>query len=137
MGPKTRRIARLGATHKHIIVSNLVMQDTIDEAILKLTLKSEMWLIHLLQIRRKKRSILESYWKKLRDLENKVLMKGLKNVDATKYKIGDRISVKGNKEIFNNWEIIHRKDDGDFIVQNVNNNRFLVVAPSDIEDLIP
>jgi len=29
------RIARLGATHKHIIVSNLVMQDTIDEAILK------------------------------------------------------------------------------------------------------
>lgn len=64
-------------------------------------------------------------------------MKGLKNVDATEYKIGDRISVKGNKEIFNNWEIIHRKDDGDFIVQNVNNNRFLVVAPSDIEDLIP
>lgn len=64
-------------------------------------------------------------------------MKGLKNVAATEYKIGDRISVKGNKEIFNNWEIIHRKDDGDFIVQNVNNNRFLVVAPSDIEDLIP
>ena len=64
-------------------------------------------------------------------------MKGLKNVAATEYKIGDRISVKGNKEIFNSWEIIHRKDDGDFIVQNVNNNRFLVVAPSDIEDLIP
>jgi len=64
-------------------------------------------------------------------------MKGLKNVAATEYKIGDRISVKGNKEIFNNWEIIHRKDDGNFIVQNVNNNRFLVVAPSDIEDLIP
>ena len=64
-------------------------------------------------------------------------MKGLKNVDSTKYKIGDRISVKGNKEIFNDWEIVYRKNDGDFIVQNVNNNRFLVVAPSDIEDLIP